>query len=194
MSGCGRPAIRRQRGMTLLVGLVMLVLLLLMAASAFNISRTNTAVVGNMQNKQEATNSAMQATEQVISSTQFIDTPANAVSNTCGINQVCVDVNGDGATDITVNLSPQPCIKKVQVIKSAQLDVTNPNDAACAVGVAQALGVAGAVTGDSLCANSVWEITASAADAVTQSASVVQTGVAVRVSADAALDTSKICP
>lgn len=189
----------RQRGVTLLVGLVMLVLLLLMAISAFNMSRTNTAIVGNLQSRQEAVNAAMQVTEQAISSTQFIDTPDNALSGTCGAtqvgpNQTCVDVNSDGTPDVTVSLSPQPCIKKIQVIKNAQLDILNPNDAACAVGVSQSLGVSGAVTGDSLCANSVWEITASAADAVTEAVSVVQTGVAVRVSADAALDITKVCP
>lgn len=184
----------KQRGMTLLVGLVMLVLLLLMAASAFQLSRTNTAIVGNMQSKQEAINAAAQATDQVISSNQFIDTPANALSNTCGVNRVCVDVNGDGAGDVTVMLTPVPCIKKVQVIKNAQLNLSNANDIPCSVGVTQSLGVAGAVTGDSLCAHSIWEITASTEDAVTQSKSVVTTGVAVRVSADAALDTSKACP
>lgn len=180
--------------MTLLVGLLMLVLLLLMAASAFQLSRTNTAIVGNMQNKQEAINAAAQATDQVISSTQFIDTPANALSNTCGVNRFCVDVNGDGADDVTVTLSPVPCIKKVQVIKNAQLNLSNANDIPCSVGVTQSLGVAGTVTGDSLCAHSIWEIAASAEDAVTQTKAVVTTGVAVRVSADAALDTSKACP
>lgn len=184
----------KQRGITLLVGLVMLVLLLLMAASAFQMSRTNTAIVGNMQNKLESTNAAMQATEQVISSTQFIDTPGNALANSCGVNQACVDVNGDGTSDVTVTFSPAPCIKKIQVIKNAQLNLADSNDIPCSVGVAQSLGVAGTVTGDSLCAHSIWEITANAADAVTQAASIVTTGVGVRVSADAALDASKACP
>jgi Tfp pilus assembly protein PilX len=183
----------RQRGMTLLVGLVMLVLLMLMAVSAFNLSRTNTAVTGNMQNKMEAINAAMQATEQTISSTQFIDTPNNAVPGSCGVNRVCVDVNGDGNSDVVVTLDP-PCIKKIQVIKNANLDMTNPDDAACALGVSQSLGVAGSATGNSLCANSVWEITANASDSVTQARSTVVTGVAVRVAADNALDTSKACP
>lgn len=194
MNGAHLQPARRQRGATLMVGLIMLVLLLLMAVSAFNLSRTNTAVVGNMQNKQEATNAAIQVTEMVISSTQFIDTPANALANTCGTNQACIDVNGDSSSDVTVTLSPTPCIKKIQVIKNANLDMTKAQDAPCALGVTQALGVAGAVTGNSLCADSVWEITASAADATTQAASVVITGVGVRVSSDEALDTSKACP
>lgn len=182
-----------QRGMTLFVGLVMLVLLLLMGISAFNISRTNTAVTGNMQNKMETINAAMQATEQTISSTQFIETPENAIPGSCGTNQVCVDVNGDGTTDVTVALTT-PCIKKIQVVKNSNLDLADPEEAACALGVSQTLGVAGASTGDSLCADSVWELIANANDEVTQAQSTIVTGVAVRVPADNALDTSKACP
>lgn len=181
---------RRQRGMTLLVGLVMLVLLLLMAISAFNISSTNTAVTGNMQNKMEATNAAMQATEQAISTNRFIETPASAIPG----NQMDIDVNGDGVSDVSVTLTPQPCIKKIVVIKNASLDVTNPADAPCALGVSQSLGVSGSSTGNSLCAQSVWEVTANATDAVTQAQSTVVTGVAVRVAADDALDATKACP
>lgn len=188
-----RPLPGRQRGMTLFVGLVMLVLLLLMAVSAFNLSRTNTAVTGNMQHKMEATNAALRAVEETISTTRFIDTPANALQNSCGTNQVCVDVNGDGIDDFNVMLNPIPCIKKIQVIKNANIDPTSPNDAPCALGVAQNLGVAGAATGDSLCAESVWEVTAAATDAVTAAQSTITTGIAVRVPADQALDTAKIC-
>lgn len=188
-----RPFPAHQRGITLFVGMIMLVLLLLMGISAFNMTRTNTAITGNMQNRMEATNAAMQAVEETISTTQFIDTPSNAVPNSCGTNQVCVDVNGDGSDDVTVSLTPPPCIKKIQVIKNANLDLTNAAEAPCALGVSQNLGVAGAVTGDSLCAESVWEINASAQDTVTEAVSTITTGISVRVPADNALDTSKAC-
>lgn len=184
---------RGQQGMTLFVGLIMLLLLMLMGVSAYNISRTNTAVTGNMQGKMESINAAMAATEAVISTDQFIETPDNAIADSCGTNQICMDVNGDGTEDVTVSFE-QPCIKKIQVVKNATLDVTDPKDAPCALGVAQNLGVAGAATGDSLCAESVWEIIANTSDAVTQTQSTVVTGVAVRVAADNALDTTKACP
>ena len=187
---------RRQRGVTLVIGLVMLVLLLLMAVSAFVVSRTNTAITGNMQHKAEATNAAVMAVEQTISSSQFTDTPANAIpasSSPCGTNQACFDVNSDGNNDITVTLDPPPCIKKIQVIKNTALDITDPNDMGCALGVSQNLGVSGAASGNSLCADSVWEINATASDGVTQAESTVTTGVSVRVPADHALDASKAC-
>lgn len=180
----------RQRGMTLFVGLVMLVLLLLLALSAFNISSTNTAVTGNMQNKMESTNAAMQAIEEAISTPRFIDAPEEALPG----NQAAIDINGDGNPDVNVTLDPLPCIKKIVVIKNASLDLTKDEDIPCALGVTQSLGVSGASTGNSLCAASVWEFTANASDTVTQAQSTVVTGVAVRVSADAALDIAKACP
>jgi Tfp pilus assembly protein PilX len=184
---------RRQRGMTLFVGLVMLILLFLMAITAFNLSRTNTAVTGNMQHRMEAVNAAMQATEQVISTTQFIATPNDAVPGTCGTNRICLDVNGDGTSDITVALQP-PCIKKIEVIQNLNLNPAIPADLDCSLGIKQDdWGVEGAVTGNSRCANSVWEIVANASDTVTQARATVVTGVAVRVSANEALDTSKAC-
>lgn len=183
----------RQRGMTLFVGMIMLVLLMLMAISAYNLTRTNTAVTGNMQHRMETTNAAMQAIEETISTTQFFNTPSNAIPGSCGPNKVCVDINHDGTEDITVTLSPAPCIKKIQVIKNVNLNLANPDDAPCALGVSQTLGVAGSSTGDSLCAESVWEINANAQDLVTEAVSTVTTGVAVRVPADNALDTSKAC-
>ncbi|MEK7736556.1 MAG: hypothetical protein AAB319_02190, partial [Pseudomonadota bacterium] len=41
--------LRRQRGATLVIGLIMLVLLTLMAVSSFNLGKSNLQIVGNMQ-------------------------------------------------------------------------------------------------------------------------------------------------
>lgn len=184
---------RHQRGMTLLVGLVMLVLLLLMAVSAFNISNTTTAVTGNMQAKMQTTNAAEQAIEQAISSTQFTQTPGKSIPDSCADNQACIDVNGDGTKDVTVVLKPQPCIKKIQIIKTANLNLNDPEDVSCMRGATDTAGIEGATTGNSMCAESVWEITAEATDLVTQSKSTIVTGVGTRVPSEYALDTSKAC-
>lgn len=184
----------RQSGIVMFVALVMLVLMLLMAAASFNMGRQNAIIAGNMQHKAQAMSSANMTVEQVVSSARFIDSPANALVDGCGTNQACYDVNGDGTTDVTVVLSPAPCIKKVQIIKNAELSINNPNDVVCMTGVAQNLGVEGASTGNSLCANTVWEINAAATDDVTGAASTVSAGFAVRVAADTALDATKICP
>src|SRR4029079_19416393 len=94
---------RRQTGSTLVVALILLVLLTLFATSSFNTAKTNLTVVGNMQSSTEASNVAQQTIETVISTTQFITSPSNAITNPCGgtPNTLCVDINGDGINDYT---------------------------------------------------------------------------------------------
>lgn len=67
---------RRQRGATLIVGLIMLVLITLMMLTAFMMSSSNLKSVGNMQYRAEATAAANVAIEQVISSDVIFITPA----------------------------------------------------------------------------------------------------------------------
>lgn len=92
-----------QRGATLLVGLVMLVVLTLLVASALRSSTVNLRIAGNMQAKSEAAAAAQQAIEQAISSPAIFYAPAAQV--------VQVDINHDGAADYTVNIDPPTCLK-----------------------------------------------------------------------------------
>jgi len=178
---------RRQRGATLLVALIMLVLLSLFAVSSLNTANTNLKVVGNMQAKSEALNAAQEAVETVISTTQFISNPANAVLNPCGAaNTICTDVTGDGNPEYTTTLTPQPACVTVKPIKNSELVLTNTEDLGCAAGQVQQFGVAGAVTGDSLCSNTVWEITARTVGAGSGATVTVTQGIGVRISADEA--------
>ena len=59
---------RAQRGVTLIIGLIMLVLITLMVTTAFMLSNTNLKAVGNMQFRDEAIAAANVATEDVLSS------------------------------------------------------------------------------------------------------------------------------
>ncbi len=180
----------KQQGVVLPVALIMLVMMLLIAIVSFNMGRQNTIISGNMQHKAEVVSSANQTVEAVISKTTFISNPSGALPG----NKATYDVNGDGKSDITVTLNPAPCVKKAQVIKNAELSVSNVNDAACLIGASQNLGVEGAVTGDSLCANTIWEINAVAVDDVTGAEAAVTTGVGVRIAADDAKNPANICP
>jgi Tfp pilus assembly protein PilX len=184
---------RSQRGTTLIVALIMLVLLTLFAVSSFNTANTNLKVVGNMQQKNEALNAAQAAIESVISTPQFIANPANAVPVPCAAaNTMCTDVTGDGMADFTTTLigpdypTPphQPTCVTVRPIKNQELVLTNPEDLGCAAGQMQQFGVAGAVTGDSLCANSVWEIKARTVSSLSGATVIVTQGVGVRISTD----------
>lgn len=177
----------RQRGATLIVSLIMLVLITLLAVSSFSLGKGNVQIVGNMQQRNQAFAAAQQAVATTISSAQFTATPNNALPVPCGAaNTVCVSVNGDGGNDVDVLVTP--VCDAIQPIPVTQLDFTNPNDAGCLLGSSQDFGVTGASTNNSMCSNSVWDIQASATDQLTGANFVVDQGVAVRVPA------TTICP
>ena len=193
---------RRQEGATLLVTLIMLIMLTLFAISAMNTSTTNLQVVGNMQIRSQALASSQQTIEAAISTTAFIDTPANAIANPCGgvPNTLCVDVNGDGVNDLTTTLNPPPACSQGRVVKVTELVISSPTseDVGCVQAQQQGtFAVAGASTaGDSLCGQTVWDITAvtlaTGANAATSDVRYgVTQGVGVRVKA---LDVVSSCP
>jgi Tfp pilus assembly protein PilX len=183
----------RQEGMTLLMALIMLVVLTLLALTSFNLGKSNMQVVSNMQQRDEAIAAAREVIEETISRRFFV-APGNVLLNPCNgtANTRCIDMNGDGKNDVTVVLTPPPACVKAQAIKNSALDLELPEDIECSVGQTQGMGgVAGATTGNSLCANSVWEVNAVATDNVTQASVQVTQGIAVRVS-DADISTN--CP
>ena len=177
---------RRQRGATLIVSLIMLLLITLMAVSSFTLGKSNLQIVGNMQQRQQAFAAAQSAVATVISTTQFSATPANAVAVPCATaNMICV-TNGDGVTH--ENVAVTVVCDSIQPIPVSALDFANPNDAGCLIGQSQDTGVAGAANSNSMCSNSVWDVQASATDAVSGANSIIDQGIAVRVPASA------VCP
>jgi Tfp pilus assembly protein PilX len=184
--------LHRQQGITLIMALVMLVVLTLLALTSFNLNQSNLQVVSNMQQREESLAAAREVIEEVISSTAFFKTPSNALSTPCGQNnRRCIDTNGDGTTDVTVDITPAPTCVKAQPIKSSDLDVAVPDDLACSLGANQNFGTVGANTGNSTCSNSIWDIHVVATDVVTEAEVEVTQGVAVRVAED---DIAKNCP
>ena len=176
---------RRQRGATLVIALIMLVVITLLAVSSFGTTQMNLKVVGNMQSRSEALNATQQAIETVISSPQFIANPANAVLNPCGTaNTLCTDLNGDGTPEYTTRLNPAPSCVAMKAIKVSELNLSSAEDLGCAAGQAQQFGVAGVGSGDSLCANTAWDITADTSATISRTRVTVTQGVAVRDSAD----------
>lgn len=186
---CQQPS--RQRGMTLIMALIMLVVLTLLALTSFNLGKSNLQVVSNMQQRDEAIAAAHEVIEETLSSTAFFETPEKILSKPCGeANTTCVDTNGDGKDDIKVTL-PKPTCVKVAPIKQAELNLAASEDQLCAQSENQAFGVAGAATGNSACANSVWDLHAIATEIDSAASVEVVQGVAVRVPAD---DTATSCP
>lgn len=183
----------RQRGITLITALVMLVLLTLVALTSFNLGKSNLQIVSNMQQRDEATAAAREVLEETISNTRFFVSPDHILAAPCGApNQRCVDTNGDGKTDVKVAIPRKPKCVKAPVIKNTALNLSDAEDARCSMGSLQGgFGVAGAVDGNSACADSIWEITAAATDVDTEAKVEVTQGVAVRVARD---DVSNNCP
>src|SRR5712691_8061524 len=150
--------IRLQRGATLVVALIMLVLLTLFAVSAMNTSMVNLKVVGNMQSRSEALAAAQQAIETVLSTTQFVSDPNNAIINPCGTaNTLCTDVTGDLNPEYTTVLNPKPSCIEGRALKVSELNQSQHEHVSCAAGQQQQFGVATARSGEPLCPITRWD-------------------------------------
>ncbi len=114
-------SLRRQRGSTLITGLVMLVVLTLMVLSAINSSNSNLRIAGNMQTKEEAVAAGQQAIEAYIS----YNFTANPIASSVGI-----DINSDNTSDYQVAVSAPACTSTVPIPVS-QLNPFNPADSQC---------------------------------------------------------------
>jgi hypothetical protein len=91
-------------------------------------------------------------------------------------NTACIDVNGDGVVDVNVKVVVT-CAAIVPILNNS---LNLPAQHSCLSGVDQTHGVVGALTGDSLCSNTVWDVQATATDAVTNAQYVVDQGVATQ--------------
>lgn len=182
-----------QRGITLVLSLIMLILLTVMALSSFNIGRSSLQVIDNAQQQTQTLNAAQSVIDQVVSSPTFADNPSGVLSNancptdiTAPANSTCVDLNGDGKTVLVVKLSPQPTCTQVKSIQAEELNVAVAEDLGCTKSTESGtFGISGANSGASLCSDSLWEINAEASDPVTNAKAIVTQGVQMRVSNDA---------
>jgi uncharacterized membrane protein (DUF485 family) len=172
----------RQRGITLVLALLFLVIITLITVAGFNSSTTNTRVTGNMMVRQEATAAAQVAIEEVVSSTVFTVDPDAVAAGTYP-----VDVDGDGTTDYSAVLTPKPTCYRVRTIRMTELDPTLANDRACMIsssgvntGIDSAVG-GGTPAGASLCSNTEWNVRSTVTDTRTGTRANLNQGVAVRV-------------
>lgn len=177
-----------QRGATLLVALIMLVLMTLAAVMSFNVARSNSAIIGNQQAVQGTTNSAKEALEEALSHTYFADSPSAPFGNSA---TKTYDTNGDGTADVTVTMTPAPCVRLVTILP---VDPTDTTSQGCVGGVLQNMGVEGAAQSGTTCADVIWELTAAATDNVTEARTTAVQGVRVRQDVNAAVNAGKYCP
>lgn len=171
-----------QRGATLVVALIFLVLLSVFAINAYNASTTNVRVVGNMQSRQEAIAAANVALETVISSTAFSTTPANIAAT-----PINVDIDKDAVNDYVVTMTPQPTCYRVRPIKNYELNTTVETERVC---LTTSLGGGGGhieyddsivSIDNSLCATTEWNLRAVVTDARSGAQVAVNQGAGLKI-------------
>ena len=178
---------RHERGATLVIALIFLIVLTLFALSSYNSAMTDLKSVGNSQARTEALNSAQEAIELALSSPQFTIDPANALPNPCGAaNTFCTDYDANGTAEYVTKLEPLPACMSMKVIKVPELNLSDAEDLSCAVGQSQQFGIAGAdlAASDSICANTTWQIIAQASSPSSGAKLSVTQGVGIRIGSD----------
>ena len=164
--------------MVLITALVMLVVLTLLVVAGINMTNVNTKIAYNMQVRDEAADATQRVIEQVISS------PANFNAPLPPPTPVGVDIDNDGTTDYTVTAATPTCLAATPIMQS-QLDASNPNDVPCfGTSSLQNSGLVGGTGtgGNSLCANTTWDVSASYADPSGTGLNVVtHQGIGIRV-------------
>lgn len=145
----------RQRGATLLVTMIMLVVLTLFAVTAFNLSSVNLKIVGNFQQTRAVEAVVQQAVEQVISTVAFFNTPA--------ATSICV--NGTGGSAAICAASGGQFVS---------VDKPRCNYAAAARGYTKKIGELSPE-------DTSWEVRSSSTDAASKATAVIVQGVSVRL-------------
>ena len=159
---------RSQRGLTLFVAMIILVMITLLVVSAFRVSNTNLKIVGSMQGRQESVASGQAAIEQVLSSKFFTENPA-IVGNT----PIDVDINGDATPDFTVTMATPRCVRTAPIVVSnpptqLQLDCAGSSRYPSS-------------TTPTWCSNTIWELEATTTDRLTSAKTSVRQGVGMTV-------------
>jgi Tfp pilus assembly protein PilX len=100
------PSGARQQGASLIIALIIIVLITLTVASAFNLSSSNLKAVANVQYRSEAVASANRAIEQVVSGS-FLAARGTTISQT-------IDIDKDGTAEYTAAVAIPTCPIRVR--------------------------------------------------------------------------------
>lgn len=94
---------RKQAGVSLVVGLVMLIVLTLLVVSAVRMGNSSLRIVGNQQAKAEASAAAQQAIEKVVGTSANFYTPV--------AQNFDIDIDNDGVADYAVQTGAPVCLQ-----------------------------------------------------------------------------------
>jgi hypothetical protein len=173
------PSRTPQRGFTLVMTLIFLIIFMLFAISMVSSSMINTKVAANQQYRLEASTVAQQGIEQVMSQ-PFIQVPITTITS------VPVDVNADTTADFTAQVAPPVCLDS-KVIPNASLPLgdvckvpNNPNGNLTLPGPAAS--TSPPPVAPSMCSATNWDIQSSVTDANNTAVAVtVHQGASVQV-------------
>lgn len=143
----------KQRGVTLIVGLIMLLLITLTVAGAFTVSSSNLKSVGNFQVREEAIAASNLAIEQVMSS---------PFTTSLVSQEINVDINKDGTTDYVIVVDIPVCTRAL----------------VATTGGATEIGFGGGGGGTW---NTEWDISATATDAASGTSVRIREGIRIRL-------------
>lgn len=136
-----------QRGVTLVIGLIMLVLITLIVTTAFNLSTTNLRSVGNMQARDEAIAATNSAIEIYIGQISSANPPSTNPADP-RLDSLSIDIDNDGTADYAVTFDAVPeCVRASRAINESLSSVTLP-----------------VTLSSSAYWNSIWNISATATD------------------------------
>lgn len=182
-----------QRGAVLFVGLIMLILITLIAVSAIRMAKTNMLIAGNEQFQMEAESAANYHLDQALNTEKFTDTQLLEDPNT-----LPAFAEGSAASDsqkytVTINdpanVETKTKCKRYRYLKKSELvvagNVVPMGNIACFGGTGGS-GItmvvdAASLNDNSLCATSLWEMTAEVEVTDTGAKAQVVQGVEMRI-------------
>lgn len=183
---------RHQRGVALIVSLVLLVVALGLVLSLWTSVRATADITSNAQQRDQAQAAAEQTVEAAVNSPLLTTSPTTVFTSPCGQpNTLCYDANSDGTADVAAVLTPTPSCVKASAVPLARLEVSKQADELCVVQQGQSFGVAAAANSNSVCASTVWNVRAVATDSTTGATATVAQGIGVRVRTQ---DMGSSCP
>lgn len=171
----------RQRGATLLVGMIMLLVLTLLVVFAIRSGNTNLKIAGNMQVQVEASAAVQQSIEKIIEDIKLVEN--FTLINTADPKY---QPSAAGNSTYTVTIEPLNTCKVESPVPNASLDPAKASDVPCfeSPDADKAIKADGTLTTTlSACKNQQWDIEASVTDA-NSGAKVSQVqGISIRVPA-----------
>jgi hypothetical protein len=170
-----------QRGITLVVSLVMLIVLTLLVVSAIRFGNINLRIAGNAQTEAEAA----AATQVVVEKTVALINGASRPDDVAAQLQVAVSTGG---ADYKVDVTKPACALSKNVV-TTELDPSTPADRACYEGEpTDPIFDAGGnpVPQPTACKDQQWEFSAALNDAPTGAKVTMLQGLALRVGSEVA--------